>query len=210
MRIVICTPVHGETKAKFSQCLFRLGVRTALCPFSVSGGPPVTLEVDSFIRSASNVGYCRRLLAQEALAAAADYILWIDADQTFPPNALIRLLASQKAIIGANIRRRNPDEVVPTAFDLIGKPLQPKREGVEEVLQLGLGLCLVHTSVLKAIEPPYFAEEVQRNGMDVLGEDVYFFRKARAAGFAAFIDHGLSLEVGHIAETELRFPSPSS
>jgi len=199
MRVVICTPVHGETKAKFTQCLFRVGVATF-----------PQAEVDCFIHSASNVGYCRRILAQEALLAGADYILWADADQTFPPNALARLLAAQKPIIGCNIRRRNPTEVMPTAFDLNGQPLAAKREGVEEVLQLGLGLCLTHTSVFKAIEPPYFAEEIQPNGMDVLGEDIYFFRKARAAGFAAFVDHGLSLEVGHIAETELKFPPPSS
>lgn len=201
MRVVICTPVHGETKAKFTQCLFRLGLRTALYPHT-------EIEIDSFIKSGSNVGYCRRLLAQEALAAEADYILWIDADQTFPPNALLRLLAADKPIIGANIRRRNPDEVMSTAFDLNGQPLEPKREGIEEVLQMGLGLSLVHSSVFKAIEPPFFAEEVQQNGMDVLGEDIYFFRKARAAGFPAHVDHGLSLEVGHLAETELRFPSP--
>jgi hypothetical protein len=38
-----------------------------------------------------------------------------------------------------------------------------------------------------------------------VGEDAYFFAHARAAGFPCLVDHALSGEVGHIAETVLKF-----
>jgi hypothetical protein len=34
----------------------------------------------------------------------------------------------------------------------------------------------------------------------VVGEDFYFFRSLRAAGFKIYVDHDLSAEVGHVGQ----------
>jgi hypothetical protein len=36
-----------------------------------------------------------------------------------------------------------------------------------------------------------------------IGEDAYFFQKIRDAGFAVHLDHGLSWQIGHAAESLL-------
>jgi hypothetical protein len=175
-------------------------------------GPDGTIKpvIETFMLSTPSVAYSRRKLAAAALEWGAEWILWLDADQTFPPDTLIRLLMHGKAIIGANIRRRIVDEIVPTAVRAVEGATEsvfPAADGgIEEVLHIGLGVCLVHASVFQALKQPYFVETVAEDGITPIGEDVSLMHAARTAGFPAFVDHSLSMEVGHIAETILTFP----
>lgn len=52
---------------------------------------------------------------------------------------------------------------------------------------VGGGCLLVHRSVLKAIDPPYF----QYNEGTAVGEDFYFCRKIQAARYKIFVDPGV-------------------
>jgi hypothetical protein len=48
---------------------------------------------------------------------------------------------------------------------------------------------------------PLFNFETTENGISVIGEDVFFFKKLRDAGIDIWCDHALSWEVGHLHET---------
>jgi hypothetical protein len=84
----------------------------------------------------------------------------------------------------------------------------PQATGLEEALHLSLGACLIHSAVFRALKQPYFREGVGEDKVSIIGDDVLFFHEARKAGFVAMVDHALSRDVGHIAETVLRFPGP--
>jgi hypothetical protein len=45
---------------------------------------------------------------------------------------------------------------------------------------------------------PWFL--MPNEGGTILGEDYYFCREARRAGYSLYVDHALSTKVGHIGE----------
>jgi hypothetical protein len=194
MKIAICCPVHGDTRAAYTQCLGRMLVATMASDF-VSEGESARPEIELFFNASSLLAESRCLLAEKGLRWGADYILWMDADHTFPPDALKRLLAWKTAIVGANYPRRNTGE--PTALALDGRPLSFDARGPVEVATLGLGLCLIEAQVFRTVPKPYFRIEHVGDGIPI-SEDYYFFHKARAAGLRVYVDADLSREVGHI------------
>ena len=50
----------------------------------------------------------RNSMTKTALDNGADYLLWVDADMIFPPDALVRLLNRNVDIAGTEYRRRAP------------------------------------------------------------------------------------------------------
>lgn len=206
MKIAICLPIHSGAHPLFVRSLSRLVAFTLMVKLEGPEGPIVP-HIETFVFSTSNVAFSRRKLAEMALEWDAEWLFWLDADHTFPPDTLARLLAAGRAVIGANYRRRDPERVIHTAVGLNhGEPDLADGEGTEEILHLGLGVCLTHSAVFRKIGQPYFSEEIHSDGMTTIGEDVNFCRKARAAGFPIHVDHALSREVGHMAFTELRLP----
>jgi len=82
------------------------------------------------------------------------------------------------------------------------------------VNHLGLGLCLINMRVFDVLQEkaedkgektflPLFKFIEKPDGIGVIGEDVFFFEKLRAAGIPIHCDHALSWEVGHIHEAIL-------
>ncbi len=206
MKIALCIPIYDGARPLFTQCLARMISQTYMADIS---GPAGKVEpvIETFVRSTPSIAYSRRSLARDALEWQADWVLWLDCDMTFPPSALLRLLSHGKPIVAANYRSRHSAGPLSTAAKGDGdpKPIEPRREGLEEVDYCGLGLCVTAAPVLRAVPLPMFLEGVGPDGFTPTGEDCYFFAAARAAGFPALVDHGLSAEVGHVSETVLRF-----
>jgi glycosyltransferase involved in cell wall biosynthesis len=192
VKVAICIPCHGSPRFKFTISLGGLLLDTTYA------GLPDPIRFDLLGLESSNLPYARNHLAKEALARNPDYLLWLDADHMFPSDSLFRLLGHGKDVVGINQPRRYPPHG-PTAQGLDGQPIQskPGQTGLQEVAHPGLGMCLVKASALKDLKWPLFA------GGE---EDVFFFKQLRNAGVKVFVDHALSREVAHIAETELRFP----
>lgn len=191
MKVSFCIPVHGETKAQFTMALASMVGHTA------------STRHDIFLqghmrRGQSRIDKAREQLAEWAIAAEADWLLWLDADQTFPPDTLLRLLAHDKPFVGCHYPRRRPDDIVSAAVK-DGKALRPKADGLETVDILPFGVALIRADVFKSLARPWF--KMGRNG-----EDGYFCEQAVKAGFQPHVDHALSREVGHISEVVLRFP----
>jgi hypothetical protein len=144
MKVSICTPVHGDPKAGYTRSLAAMLLATASLP---RAGAFEKLRL-SYTLASGHLLPTRDHLAKAALAAGADKILWIDADQTFPPDTLIRLLARNLRIVGANYVRRGGGGGGPLATSLAGAPVfttaeKARAQEVEEVAGLGLGLVLM-------------------------------------------------------------------
>ena len=212
MRIALCIPCHGDTKAKFTQCLAEMLVHTMSATFELDG-ERTTPEIQTFMVSCSLLTESRNRLVAEAINWEADYMLWMDADHVFPRDSLVRLLSHNLPVVGCNYARRfNP--TAPTAsketdegkMELVYSP----KDGVDEVAHLGLGLCLMDMRAYAVMDKfyggnfwPLFRIDPTEDGIRFVGEDVYFFKKVRDAGIPVHCDHALSWDVGHIAETLL-------
>jgi hypothetical protein len=135
-----------------------------------------------------------------ALNCDADKILFIDSDQTFPHDALIRLINHGKEIIGATYRLRQTD-VAYTARDKKGRRLCFKNQtGLHEVASNGLGFTLIDAGVFRAVGVPWFNVTFKATfGMGRwVSEDEHFFKAAHTHGYTVWVDADLTKEVGHI------------
>lgn len=160
----------------------------------------------------------RNAFAKAAVDRNADYLLFIDDDMIFEPDALTRLLARDKDIIaGLFFQRTQP--VTPLVFRF-QKPepgadfgtfhkftpseifTAEKTGALLECDATGTGFTLIKTDVftaLKADDPqaPWF-QTVDRGEAGFMSEDVYFCTRAKECGFRVFVD--TSLKVGHIGD----------
>lgn len=215
MKIAIIVPVYENAKAQFAESLTNLVALTATKTFSVDGVPTRPEIVTKFHRDVLPVG--RNVLVDWALAQQPNYVLFADSDMVFPADALLRLLKHQKNIVGTNSPCRDADQLlVPTAsMDLERTRLvhtTSQSPEIEPVPYIGLGFCLMTGSVLGRLHAaalqegkPLFAFELLPDGVLRL-EDWYFFDRVQRHGIQPYVDHSLSMEVGHIAETVLHFP----
>jgi hypothetical protein len=209
MKVALCIPCHGDTKADFTFCLARLIAAT------LNAGRGI--EVETLIARSSILVQSRTSLFEWSRDWGADFILWLDSDQTFPPWALLKLLERELPVVGANYRRRHQN-VIPSAvkrgatgeWELV--PTTPEKAAadlVEEVDRLGFGLLLTSLPTLLETfgENPYplFETHSLPDGTFV-GEDVLFCDRLRAAGVKIHVDHLTSIWVGHIQEQNLMFP----
>lgn len=204
MKIAVLIPIHGGARAGFTQSLANLVAHT------VQQGH----DVQTSVLALSCLTVARNQLLDRALRAGADYSLLLDSDHEFPPNAAVRMLAHQKPVIGINQPRRQlpilgtavvGTEIVATPSD--GPALQ-------QVDTMGLGMCLLDMAIMPCLQRaadaaghalwPLFREDWPEPDVHV-GEDRYFCERLGKAGIPIYIDHSLSMEVGHIAETVLRF-----
>src|SRR3954466_3916962 len=154
MKVAICIPCYGDTKADFTISLARLLVRSLTAP----GAP--RLEIETFLATSSDLVANRTNLLQRAMGWQARYLLWLDADHIFPPDSLLRLIARRLPVVGCNYPRRSePHGPVASRVDAEGRyehvwttEAKAKAGEVEEVAVLGLGLCLVDMLVFRDVE----------------------------------------------------------
>jgi hypothetical protein len=181
-------------------------------------GEAVLPEIDVFMGTSSLLPQLRNMLVKAAAEWGANYLLWIDADQSFPEEALLRLLSLNLPVVGVNYPRRGPPHL-PTAVGLDGELLYTteeaaKAQDVVPVLHMGFGCCLMDMSILDTIRAhalangksesgPLFATELVGDGTRIIGEDVFYFRQVRDAGIAVHVDQALSWNIGHVAQREL-------
>jgi glycosyltransferase involved in cell wall biosynthesis len=146
-------------------------------------------------------------LVKQALEWGADWILWLDSDMQVSPDSLLRLLMREKDVVGCNyVRRQVP--TLPVTTDLNDKLYctNPEDTGLIEVKHTGFGCLLVNAKIYAEMEQPWFDTQwvigKETGKILIMGEDVYFFRKVRDAGYKVWIDNDLSQSVIHIGTFE--------
>jgi len=215
MKIAICIPRYGDTKGEFTISLARMLVHSLAAP-GPDGAP---LQIEIFSLSSSDLPASRTELLKRAIFWQARYLLWLDADHVFPPDALLRLLARKLPVVGCNQPRRSlPTGPVAVRLNAAGEmehvyttEALAKADAVEEVWHVGLAFCLIDMNVLHQVKDHVekgvgwdqwspFDRKLLPGTNARMGEDVSFFRELTDAGIKVHVDHGLSWEVGHIAE----------
>lgn len=128
----------------------------------------------------------------------ATHILWIDADMVFPKDVIERFLMHDVPMVCANYSsRKKPPVPVTWAAD---KRVYTKEEstGLEKVSFSGLGCALIRTEIYRNLSKPWHMLFDVGEG-DILGEDVYFFRKVKQElNIDLWCDHDVSKEIGHV------------
>jgi hypothetical protein len=148
----------------------------------------------------------RMELARQALEEKADYLLWLDSDMRFPKETIGHLILRDKPIVAANYAtRRMP--VKPVAMRDEGGKINrvytgTESEGLESVDYVGMGVMMTKREVFEKVEAPWFAIPYSTIGNHYIGEDVFFCKKAKEAGFEVLLDHDLSHHVKHIGTFE--------
>ena len=204
MKVAICVPCRDEVMSGFSFDLARL------VGYEAKRGQN---EIQLLQMPGTLIFTQREKLAQEALEWGADQVLWIDSDQRFPADTLEILQARQVPICGVNATTRR-EPILPTALNLKieremlnGKPGEPKqvwhkvesrgKKGVEQVTAVGFAVTLVNREVFEKIPRPWF-DVIWTDHGNVIGEDVTFCVRCMENDIPVFVDHELSMHIGHI------------
>jgi hypothetical protein len=187
-KVAILYPCHGRPTFDFLMSVSALLIRSS--PF---------YTMRPFGAESSNLPGNRNTLAGMALGWEADWLLWFDLDHAFPSAAFERLRAHGKDAVGVTQPIRGGEgEIIPSATGLDGERVWPKRgKGLEEVSNAGLAITLIRAEAMRKVKFPFFASG---------NEDMFFSKRLRESGTRMYIDHELSMDSGHTAETILRFP----
>jgi hypothetical protein len=140
----------------------------------------------------------RNNLVRQAQDAGCTHILFMDTDQTYPPDTISKLVSHDADIVGGVIHRRwEPYEPVlkrgePGAYTKV-----PDKEAysgdVIDVDATGTGCILIKMIVFDCMRTPF--QIIQHNGRTV-GEDIYFCQMAKKLGFDIKID--TSIQIDHL------------
>jgi hypothetical protein len=193
MKIAICIPCHRDTKARFTLSLAGMLVHSART---------MPDELKTMLAQGPLLDV-REGLVHAARGWRADWILWLDADHTFPNETLVRLLGHGKEVVACNYARRTaaPEPVAQRDGRLVQTTEALAKSGaIEPVDAIGLGVCLMRAAVFDRLDPPYFQLEPKPDGSGYVSEDFTLFRRLRRAGVTAHVDHGLSWKIGHIGD----------
>ena len=154
----------------------------------------------------------RNALAQAALDAGADWLLWVDCDIAFSAADVFRLLPHGKPIIGGAAQKRTHKWSEPGAMMIDAPELVRQPNGLVKANRLGTGFLLVSADVFLELAKAGLAEpyrsrdgakgelrmhrwfwfDVDADGYDV-GEDYYFCNQAAKLGYEFWCDPDVRL-----------------
>lgn len=190
IKVAVCIPCGDEVKTDFALSLAAMLQTNRMQLEPDAGIVPIRYELLN-MRTA-NLAFSRNELASTALARGADFVLFIDSDMRLPPFTACRLIEVAKK----------------TGVDIVGVPAASRvqgavwrgepAQGVREVQSLGTGVLLISAAVFRKVAEPWFLFELAPGDHAPAGEDSYFTRKARAAGFKLAADYDLSRDVAHV------------
>jgi hypothetical protein len=193
IRVFIGIGCQSEVKAKTLASVAGVLIKSA--------GKVTTFSM----RQGGDIVSARTWLVKEALKHDATHLLFVDSDMEFPPDALEKMLAHNKDIVGVEYFKRK-------------LPIEPVFEPIETTSEteiykagfVGTGLVLINlnvfTSDIRPLAEPWFNFGRNSEGELVLGEDVWFCNTARDAGFEVWIDP--TIEVGHVGDFTYKKTSP--
>lgn len=192
-KVVVLIPSSDTFKADMGMSL------AGMTAYSMYGASMALINEKS-----SMITKARNSLVQKALDLGAEWMLFVDSDMTFPADALLRLLAHEKDIVGATYAKRVPP------YETLGHFLGEARQlegGLIEADFMPGGFLLINADVFRKMTDPererqlWFHEDYSDTGPDgVMSEDYVFCRSARAAGYQIWCDLDLTGQITHIGE----------
>jgi SAM-dependent methyltransferase len=174
--------------------------------------PLVSSSIDKFVLN-KPIADARNEIVEYALSQGANYIFWLDDDVIAPPDAFLKLYNHQKDIVnGVYWSKSNPPMPLLFRNHLEGPYWDWHIGDFIEIDAAGNGLTLVKTGVYRKISevvggPWYSTDYTSFKGVNVgygqgptnNTEDLYFYWKAKKAGFQVWAD--TSVQAMHYDKT---------
>lgn len=152
---------------------------------------------------AGRLDNARNFIAKQFLATKGEWLLTIDTDMVFFPEDFDQLCATadaDTAPIVSGIYFVDEKKARPAAGELKQghvRSLTDWPEGATlDVEYVGAGFMLIHRSVLEALGPEPYRQDVAAPAGALLGEDYAFCHRSREAGFGIKLNTKVFL--GHI------------
>ena len=198
--IAVCTPARDMVHTMFTYDLVNM-----VCFHTLNTNDAISLKISEGTLIANQ----RAELSLDAMREGCSHILFIDSDMRFPQDMISRLLAHDLDIVATNCaRRRMPTGPTAQIYKENGDRelvwSMPDSTGLQEVGSVGMGVMMIKAGVFKALSEPWYETPWRHDKRGYIGEDVFFCRKAREAGFKIWIDHDVSKEIGHIGMFEFK------
>ena len=170
--------------------------------------------------SSANISASRNELTRRFVdESSAEWLLWVDADMAWHPDALDRLLAAadptERPIVGGLCFGALHDELFPTIYHLTAlesggfstiRVFDYPRDALIRCTATGAAFLLIHRSALESIRDhgfnrtfPWF-QETENAGQPV-GEDITFCLRAGQLGIPVHVN--AAVKVGHHKSTLL-------
>lgn len=190
-KLAVLVPCRNQVDTIFTQCLVEMVKTTQAAKVDIE----VVYDMSTILLNQ------RENLAKAALDMNAQYALWLDSDMMFPSTTALRLLAHRRPIVAANYMKRSVP-LTTVAYSKLGDweswlPLE-SQDGMEKVEGIGMGVFMMQTEILHDLKKPWFAFEHDENGWH--GEDFYFQKALRKAGYDILVDMNLSRQIRHIGQ----------
>jgi len=204
LTVAICIPSDGLWQDDFGMCLLNMCMHIMTKP-----SPDVRrIRLQVIQQKSSLLPKKRQQMLQDAIAAGADYALFIDTDQTFGSNLLYALLRHWKPVVACNVATKSIPSS-PTARGYNPKWqggdcvfTDPDSHGLQEVWRIGCGIMLVDLKIMKNIPLPWFQTIWVPEIADFIGEDWHFCQVLQKHGYEIYIDQDISKHVGHLGRME--------
>ncbi len=195
-RLAILTPTCGKPHPSYVQSIWDLHEAMR---FDTLVDFDKEQSVMYRIQEGSVLPQNRESLIIEAARNGATHALFIDDDVIFDFQAL-RIMANRRLpLVAANYPRRSwPPKW--TAMHMDGSEVLVPEEstGLIEADYAGLGFTLIDLEIMADVALPWFEYQYKTPENAYIGEDVSWFRKARAAGYPCMIDLDASKRLVHV------------
>lgn len=188
-KLLILVPCRDTVDTYFTMSLVELIKTTMLAGVEVN----VIYDLSTILLSQ------RENLANNVIEADVDFALYLDSDMIFPDTTALRLMYHNLPVVCGNyMKRSTPLQTV--AYKKVGDwnswlPLDYS-EDLIEVEGIGMGCFMFKPKILHNINRPFFQFEYFNK--DWHGEDFYFQKKLRNAGYKIMVDMNLSTELRHV------------
>jgi hypothetical protein len=178
----------------------------------------ISIQVSS-ICGCSVVTRARNMIADEFMKSDCNSLLFIDADMTFDPDAVIRLLAwnQTKPIVAGAYEARKEGKVYIMSLEGDENNIEMDQMGLVKAHRVATGFMMIQRQVFESLRDlhpewehkdtnsdnmlyAYFDFKLTREGY--IGEDFLFCDRAREAGFTVWIDPTIAL--GHMGIHEFK------
>ena len=153
--------------------------------------------VDFLVYKGCDIVSARTMLVRKAIEKEMTHLCFVDSDMFFPPETITKLLAHKKEIVGVEYNKRK----FPLEKVTVPLTVESKTE-LYKAISVGAGMLLIDLSIFtnpdKPMGTPWFNFGRDKEGKLNIGEDVWFIKTARDAGYDTWVDS--SIKVGHIGE----------
>lgn len=190
MKVTIGIPVYGGFQPQTVQSLLDLVAH---------GGYDFHFVV---AENGYTIAENRNYIAIQALNNKSEYLLMVDADMTFKADLLDKMVSNGKDICGVAYHPRCESDRLKaldeTHWINLDKSSDPKYKQVFECHATGTGIILIKCDIFYKIPRPWFQFEWHETGQCKEGEDWFFCKQAKEAGYKIWADP--NVYVGHLGD----------